>query len=386
MAVDGIGPLVAADETLNHQIVDTFGTVRESDRSWTEKLWLSLARKDGALQIDFGLGRYQNRGIMDGFGGVSRGREQWTVRGSRELRGDPATAVGPVAYEVLEPLNSVRVRLAESDVLDVSFDLVFTGALPPFLEGRNEFRDATGRIASDVIRYHQSGSVSGWVSAGGERHEVTPGEWFGFRDHSWGVRGDAVGVPPTDVPAVTPGVSSGRGFMHWTPWLLTRPDGTAYEIQQFIMEASGARVVDTAFLNTPDGRQRRIRGVQPEVRYDPVTRFLAGGEVHLELDSGDKRTVQVEPVGDSGFFLRTGGYGFWEGHRHGTWHGGPLHVDGEYISDCWAPDTLRKLGQLRDRPVRLRDGDAEGYGIFESIIIGVWPELALGEDSDYGGY
>ena len=33
-----IGKLLAADEQLNHQIVDTFATVAESDLSWTEKL------------------------------------------------------------------------------------------------------------------------------------------------------------------------------------------------------------------------------------------------------------------------------------------------------------------------------------------------------------
>ena len=83
MAINDIGALRRADEGLNHQIADTFATVVESDRAWTEKIWGSIARTDGSLQVDFGLGKYHNRGIIDGFGGVSRGREQWTVRGSR---------------------------------------------------------------------------------------------------------------------------------------------------------------------------------------------------------------------------------------------------------------------------------------------------------------
>ena len=85
MGIKDIGPLLGADEGLNHQIVDTFATLSQTDMAWTEKIWASIARTDGSLQIDFGLGKYQNRGIIDGFGGVSRGREQWTVRGSREL-------------------------------------------------------------------------------------------------------------------------------------------------------------------------------------------------------------------------------------------------------------------------------------------------------------
>src|SRR5271155_1286010 len=105
MGIKDIGRLLGADEGLNHQIVDTFATLSQSELAWTEKIWASLARTDGSLQVDFGLGKYQNRGIIDGFGGVSRGREQWTVRGSRELRTAPEeTAVGPLIYETVDPL------------------------------------------------------------------------------------------------------------------------------------------------------------------------------------------------------------------------------------------------------------------------------------------
>jgi hypothetical protein len=87
MSIKDIGPLRAADEGLNHQIVDTFAIVAESDHSWTEKIWASIALTDGSL----------NRGIIDGFGGVSRGHEQWTVRGSRALDSAPEqTAIGPI--------------------------------------------------------------------------------------------------------------------------------------------------------------------------------------------------------------------------------------------------------------------------------------------------
>ena len=121
-----IGKLLSIDEGLNHQIVDTFASVAESDLSWTEKIWLSIPKKDGSLQIDFGLGRYQNRNVMDSFGGISRGNEQWTVRTSRELASDPTTtAVGPLTYEVVEPLSKVRIRLAENDILPLTFDVTF---------------------------------------------------------------------------------------------------------------------------------------------------------------------------------------------------------------------------------------------------------------------
>jgi len=203
MTIRGIGELRQADEGLNHQIVDTFATVGQSDRSWAEKIWGSLAKADGSLQVDFGLGRYQNRGVMDGFGGVSRGREQWIVRGSRELA--PAwedASVGPIRYEVVDPLKSVRFVLETNDVQPISFDLVLTGVMAPSFEDRNTMRDPrTGRIDVDVIRYHQTGHVSGTVTLDGETHEVTPHEWSRAPNHSPGtmscVSPSTVTVPDT---------------------------------------------------------------------------------------------------------------------------------------------------------------------------------------------
>jgi hypothetical protein len=50
-------PLVPADETLTHQIADTFATVAQSDPSWTEKVWAIAHARDGSLQVVFGLGK-----------------------------------------------------------------------------------------------------------------------------------------------------------------------------------------------------------------------------------------------------------------------------------------------------------------------------------------
>src|SRR3546814_4724209 len=107
-----IGSLTGADDEFTHQIADTFATVRESDRGWTEKVWASLAAKDGSLQVDFGLGKYTNRNVFDGFCGVSRQREQWTVRASRSLLSDlESKSVGPINYEVVETLTQLRFML-----------------------------------------------------------------------------------------------------------------------------------------------------------------------------------------------------------------------------------------------------------------------------------
>lgn len=381
MAFSDIGALRGADETLTHQIVDTFATVAQTDYAWTEKIWASIAKTDGSLQVDFGIGKYHNRGIIDGFGGVSRGREQWTVRGSRELVDAPEdVSIGPIHYEIIEPLKQVRFRLEPNDTQPISFDIVLSAVTPPFFEKRNLVRNRrTGRVDVDVIRYHQGGWASGTVTVDGETHEVNPEEWFGFRDHSWGVR-QAIGEPLVDlIPEQRP-PSGGRGGMKWTPAFFQRPDGTYYETALFVIE--GAWEYSSAYLNEADGTQLPVRTVKPRISYDTRTRYVKGGELELTMETGERRVIEVEALGQSGFLLKTAGYGAWAGHKHGAWKG-PLHIDGEYIADCSDDEHLRTLGQFRDTPVRVRDGDAVGYGIMESLIGGVWPELGLTAESDH---
>ena len=72
-------------------MISTFGAVAHSDLSCTEKVWVIAHARDGSLQVVFGIGKYINRGVLDGSGGVSRGTEQWTVRGSRRLSADPGS-------------------------------------------------------------------------------------------------------------------------------------------------------------------------------------------------------------------------------------------------------------------------------------------------------
>ncbi len=383
MAIRDIGALTGADEGLNHQIVDTFATIVESDYSWTEKIWVSIAKTDGSIQADFGLGKYHNRGIIDGFGGVSRGREQWTVRGSRELRSAPEqAALGPLNYEIVEPLHEVRVQLRPSDVQPISFDIALQGVTPPFFEERNLARNRrTQRVDMNVIRYHQGGWATGSITVEGETYALSGEDAFGFRDHSWGVR-QGVGLAPSDLIRSTrppEARAPARGIVKWSPCFFRRPDGTYYETAIFL--TGGEWDYTSAFINSADGSQARVRSARPHLEYDPLTRFVRRGELRLVMETGEERVIEIEASGSSGFFLKTAGYGPWKDHIHGSWRG-PLHLDGEYIADCWADEQLDLLGQFRDTPVRVREGDATGYGIMESIVSGEWPELGLTAASD----
>ena len=381
------GPLVAADEGLNHQIADTFARVVESDRSWTEKVWAMAAARDGSLSIAFGLGKYPNRNVLDGFAGVSRGTEQWAVRASRRLAPDlERTEVGPLAYEVVTALGRTRYRLDANHVVPIRFDVEVEGVAPPAVEEREVHLSRSRlRVDADVVRFHQSGVARGWVEVDGERTEIDDAAWVGARDRSWGVR-YGVGVPAEDLEP-TPLPEGTAGMFVWMPVTMTRPDGRPFTLFVYFQRYSGpgwSTGSARGSIELPDGRVKPFTDVVPALEFRDDNRRLTGGTLTAVLPDGGERTYRIEPVSDTGFHLGAGLYGGFEGHYQGEWRG-DLHVDGEHVTDCDTPEVARWLKQHRDCIVRvtdLTDGSA-GVGTLQSNVVGAHPEMGLTAEASF---
>jgi hypothetical protein len=382
-----LGPLVPADETFHHQITDTFATVGQSDRSWTEKVCAMAAPRDGSFGLGFGMGKYTNRGVLDAYAGVSRGIEQWTVRSSRRLAPDlDRLETGPIRYEVLEPLRVVRFSLAPNDVVPISFEWTFTGAVPCALENPEHHRSRDGlRLDADIVRYHQIGTAEGWVEVDGERQELDGATSVSTRDHSWGVRYQ-VGAPVADVED-PPRPTSVSTTVIWSPMLLERPDGTRYGLHLYYQRhgvAGWERVELQGGIEHPDGRREAIVALvaRPQVRDD--NRRLLSAELDCTMADGSTRPLRITALGETGFHLGTGLYFGFDGHWHGEWRG-ELHVDGEHIEDCSDPATARLVHQIRDNLVRVEDprGGGVGVGNLQSIFAGPHPDLGLTEANSF---
>jgi hypothetical protein len=372
-------PLVPADETLTHQIADTFATVAQSDPSWTEKVWAIAHARDGSLQVVFGLGKYTNRGVYDSAGGVCRGTDQWTVRGSRTLSSDPSgMSVGPLHYEIVQPLKSVRCRLDANDHAAISFDLRWIGSYEPSLETPWPSRSPDGyRVTHDCQRYHQLGTVEGWVEVEGERTEVLPDTWLSIRDHSWGLR-PGVGLP---IPGLPRGRRATQTLLTWFPMLMTRPDGSEYSLFAFRQFGAGDGWASTemqAEEHLPSGELHRFAAVEQDLHFYDENRRLIDGTVTLIDTDGSRRPLHIRPVSDTGFHLGTGGYFGWNGRPLGH-YAGDLVIDGEKVEHLDDPAVAREVHQLRDLLVHVDDpvGGGTGLGNIETLAVGAFPELGL---------
>jgi hypothetical protein len=385
--VKTLGPLVPADESLNHQITDTFATVGQTDRTWTEKICAQACAKDGSLQVAFGLGKYTNRGVMDGYAGVSRGAELWVVRASRELAPDPGTpSIGPIHYEVLRPLESVRFALEPNDAEPIAFEWVFEGIVPPFLEHAEQHRSRDGfRLDADIVRYHHSGVARGWVEVDGARTEFDDASWVTTRDHSWGVR-YGVGAPLDDV-APAPRPPGVRIVVNWSPIVCERPDGSRYALHWYYQRHAFGGYQSLEFqggVEHPDGRKDLFVAVEPEFVVDPDNRRLRRATLPFVMADGSKRPITVESLGETGFHLGAGLYLGLDDQYHGQYRG-PLEVVGEYVADCTTVEASQRLHQLRDNVVRVDDpvGGGVGYGNLQSMFVGPHPELGLDEATSF---
>ncbi len=388
MTDPSIGPLVGADETLLHQTVDTFASVGTTDVNWTEKLWLQVCARDGSLQALFGLGKYGNRNVLDAFGGVSRGTEQWTVRASRALHTDPTrVGVGPLRYDVVEPLSAVRIRLDPTDVQPIAFDVTVRGVVPPRMEDRELHRSPHAqRVVNDVVRYHQTGVAEGWIEVEGHRTDMLAGEWVGTRDHSWGVRMQ-VGDPVPDAEPPTR-IRDPQSFTSWAPWLMERSDGSHYALFHYFMRSNlpgaPARRLRGG-IEHPDGTEDAFADAHFDVAFDDTNRRFLGGTITFVLADGSERPVTVMPVeSGTGFHLGTGLYFGLDGARHGQWRG-ELHVDGDHYDACDTREVARRIHQHRDCVVRVEDpvGGGVGWGSVQTIAIGAFPEYGLRLESTF---
>ena len=360
--------LTELDDTLLHQAPLPFASVSTSDHRFYDRYWFEGFAPDGSAGLIVSMGRYANMNVLDGFVTAQAEGRQYNVRFSRELR--PAvgeTKVGGLSVSLVEPLRVLRLTLEEGDY-PLSCDLTWTGSLPARLEDHS-FSRVEGRAVSDMYRFAQVGTVSGTLSIDGRAHEA--GNWFGARDHSWGVRPGVGGFEPVTGAAARG--TAGRLFL----WLAFRVDEFGGYFQLHEDHRGRRQSLDGALVWPAEAGREELRVVdaEHELTFHEGTRAFSHARVTLTTEDEQRWEIEAEPVLTAWAYKGTGyGTGYHDEKGLGAYRGAYLEETDVY--DVSHPEIVRNLqGERipsghREQPVRITVNGRAGYGHFPIMVMG----------------
>ena len=190
--------LTKADDYPVHQTPEPIAYAG-TDRNFYDRYFFNGYTADGSVFFAAALGVYPHLNVMDGSFCVVVDGVQHNLRVSRVLGMERMdTTVGPLKVEVVEPLRSLRVRVARNDH-GITADLTFRLRAPAIEEPRFTYRIGP-RTIMDYTRLTQNGTYEGWIEIEGKRIDIRGDRFWGTRDRSWGVRpvgaGDSQPVAP----------------------------------------------------------------------------------------------------------------------------------------------------------------------------------------------
>lgn len=276
--------LSALDETLMHQGPITFDHALTSDHRFFDRMWLGGHCAENIKFIS-GMAAYKNMNAFEGFICVQKDGRQYNARFSRPFiprLGD--LSVGPLALDIVEPLKKLRLTLAAPDGQPVEADITFTGLYPAHEEAHHA-RRITGRLQQDYRRFDQIGRVDGWMKVEGRTIEIS--DWYGARDHSWGVRPGVGGYEPaTFIPAAAEPVTLGQLFI----WLAFRTPSMAGQMQRQ-EDSEGKPLMQDGYI-LRDGQEIRVRDIQHDIDFVPGTRVYRTCRLKVLLENGE--TLDIE--------------------------------------------------------------------------------------------
>jgi hypothetical protein len=358
--------LSAPDEYFTHQISRPHAMVGSSDPSWRERYWISLqdtVAKDTVLTI--GLGQYPNQDVQEGFAVLSSGGRQHNLRVARALAPhNDRMAIRPLRVEVVRPFEQLRLVLEENPS-GVAFDITWTSRLEPVLEG-GHFEVHRSRVTHDVVRYVQHGRAAGTLTAPGREWTLDPESWWGERDHSWGTRPlpRPQGAPPGERP-------------EWRMLLFCPLQLPDFGVHLYLTESKPGRPLHlSAGISRPRGagdEEPLIVGVEHDLSWieGAAAPTLAGGQIVLTLDSGEKLDLEVTAQAGRAH-LRGGGYEGWNGWFQGHWKGeSSLEHEVWDLTDTSNLYRYAKAGS--DHLVEVRHGGKVGYGVMEYMVLPGYP-------------
>lgn len=349
-----------------HQTPEPIAHPASSDPNVYDRTWFNGYSRDHQRYFGFGMAVYPHRGILDcHFSTVEAGGRQHCLYASRRAPQERTDmSVGPVRLEIVEPLRRARLIIDDNEH-GIGCDLTFSARTSAIQEARQVLWQGQRR-AMDATRFAQFGRWSGTVAHPDGEYTVDDDNWLGTKDRSWGVRRVGERVP------VGAPVAPGSAFFLWAP--LQWDDHVSHAV--FFDGSQGEALVREALTSPlygseadiPDELDQVVTSMataRHRIEYHPGTRLAARAELDLIDHDGGLRTITLEP--QLRFQFKGLGYGH-PSWGQGMWKG-ELAVDGETFDpaqlDLLAPENIHV-----QQVVKVSDGEREGIGALEQMVIG----------------
>jgi hypothetical protein len=319
--------LTKYDEFPVHQAPRPFSEIPSTDFAWDDGYFFGLYSAEEGAFFFSGMRVNPNTDVIGGYAGIAVGGRQYTVRFSRPWRIHADTTIGPLTYEFVKPLEVIRLSLEPNDS-PLAFDFRWIGVGTVY-EEPHHLAVRRGRRTTDQTRYYQSGTGDGWIELGGRRFGFAPGQWWGSRDHSWGIYAQRPPLVP-DQKWLPPDVEAGpRRGLRWASWWGSAGHSGMFSVHE---TEDGARGNMNDVFGTPleggidlaDGTRLKVVDARQELGFYPGTRVLSQARWTLTDDSGGIWRQTYERVASGCWQPATIGYneGSWrDGGSMATYHG-----------------------------------------------------------------
>lgn len=311
------------DEYLVHQAVRTIAEVESDHQHWQDRLYFNFVDPRGEFVALTGYGAFPNQKNAQGLLLVNYKGEHYAYFSVRPLQEDrEVMQAGTISYEVLEPLKSWRIEVAD-EANDIKGSLEFQARCPLYQFRPIQWKKGDYTVAHQM-HYTQSGTYKGSFTIG----DNTFTDLVGIRDRSWGIR---------DLAQIPMWIWISAQFPNHcvSAWIWETPEGE-------IIHEDGA-------ITYVDGTVRPITRIEHELEVTPGARHPNNARFRLTTDDGEVHALTAAEL--SSCFLAV---------PQGRWS----------ESDKEAMARLDATSYGHDQHVRYEMNGDTGYGIVEYMFTG----------------
>jgi hypothetical protein len=311
------------DEYLVHQAVRPIAEVDSDHNDWQDRFYFNFVDMAGEFVALTGYGAFPNRKNAQGLMLANLGGQHFAYFSVRPLEEDrEVMRAGTLSYEIIEPLKSWRVELAD-EANGIKGSLEFHARCPLYTFRPIQWKKGDYTVAHQM-HYTQSGRYTGSITVA----DRTFTDLVGIRDRSWGIR---------DMAQIPMWIWISAQFPNYciSAWLWETPEGE-------IIHQDGA-------ITYEDGTVRPVTRIEHELEVTPGTRRPRNARFRLTTDDGEAHALTAAEL--TSCFLAV-----------------PQNRWSE--SDAEAMARLDATAYGHDQHVRYEMDGETGYGIVEYMFTG----------------